>query len=103
MGYYTNYKLEIMNSTAEENTQIKEYIDKDDYMYYAFNYEDLCKWYDHEVDMNILSQKFPNVVFKLSGEGEESGDIWVKYFKDGKMQYCPAIITFEEFDESKLK
>lgn len=64
---------------------------------------DSCKWYDHEEDLKRVSERFPTVLFTLSGEGEESGDIWRKYFKDGKMQKCEAKITFDEFDEAKLK
>lgn len=65
-------------------------------------FDDSCKWYSHEKDMSIVSKEFPNHVLKLMGEGEESGDIWVKYFKDGKVQVCKAKITFDAFDESKL-
>ena len=62
-----------------------------------------CKWYDQEQDMKIFSEKFPTVIFKLQGAGEDMGDLWVKYFKNGKMQKCIAIISYEEYDESKLK
>ena len=62
-----------------------------------------CKWYDHEEDMKKISRMFPSVTFDLYGEGEESGDIWHKYFKNGKMQECPARIVFDEYDERKLK
>lgn len=61
------------------------------------------KWYEHEEDMLNLSIQFPNVIFILKGEGEEAGDIWYKYFKDGKLQQAPGKITFDEYDESKLE
>lgn len=48
--------------------------------------EEACKWYDHENDMKALSRKYPEVLFTLRGEGEDAGDVWVKYFKGGKMQ-----------------
>jgi hypothetical protein len=53
--------------------------------------------------MRAFSKIYPNTLFKLKGEGEEAGDVWIKYFKNGKMQSCPAKITFEEYDENKLK
>jgi hypothetical protein len=65
-------------------------------------FDDSCKWYDHESDMALFSKKYPESLFVLKGEGEESGDIWIKYFLNGKMQRAEAKITFEEFDESKL-
>ena len=64
---------------------------------------DECKWYDHEADMKIFSALFPEVLFMLRGEGEESEDIWMKYFQAGKMQIAKATISFEPFDEKKLK
>jgi hypothetical protein len=61
-----------------------------------------CKWYEHEDDMRKFSQLYPFILFEFSGEGEESGDIWKKYFLNGKMQICSARIEFEPFDETKL-
>lgn len=61
------------------------------------------KWYEHEDHIRALSKEFPNVLFTLRGEGEESGDIWNKYFLNGKMQMAKAQIAFDPFDESKLK
>ena len=62
-----------------------------------------CKWYDHEKELLEFSKKYPSVLFILEGEGEESGDIWKKYFKNGKAQYAKAKLIFEEYDEKKLK
>lgn len=64
---------------------------------------DDVKWYYHEEDMKDLSLKFPEIVFVLRGEGEDNDDTWYKYFKNGKMQSCYAVITFDEYDESKLR
>lgn len=61
------------------------------------------KWYEHEKDILAISRRFPKILFILEGEGEDSGDIWKKYFKNGKIQVCKAKITFDEFDESKLR
>lgn len=66
-------------------------------------FEEETKWYNHENDMREISKQFPDVIFQLNGEGEESGDIWVKYFVNGKMQTASAKITFDGFDQKKLK
>lgn len=64
---------------------------------------DSCKWYDHEKEVSEFSKIYPDVLFELSGEGEEFGDIWKKYFKNGKMQVCHVMMSFPPFDESKMK
>ena len=66
------------------------------------NYE-ACKWYEWEQDLRSFSQGYPDTLFELTGSGEDNGDLWAAYFKNGKMQKCPAQITYEPFDESKLK
>ena len=63
---------------------------------------DAIKWYNWKHDMIALSKRFPNILFALHGEGEENGDLWNAYFKNGKVQICEAIITYEPFDENKL-
>ena len=60
-------------------------------------------WYNHEDDMIEISKQFPGVVFKLEGDGEDSGDIWKQYFKEGTSQICHSNITFNDYDPTKLK
>lgn len=62
-----------------------------------------CKWYSAEQDILAFSKQYPNWLFQLDGEGEESGDIWRKYFVDGKMQDAKARTVYDDFDASKLK
>jgi hypothetical protein len=62
-----------------------------------------CKWYNHDDDMITLSKQFPTVLFILKGEGEESGDLWIAYYQDGKYYRDNAKIVFPEFSEEKLK
>jgi len=97
---------------------VSQSIEKNSETFYAFDCNGGSRgphtWYDHEDDMKRFSKFFPDVLFELSGEGENSGDmlsgegensgdIWRKYFLDGKMQIVNAKITFDDFDEEKLK
>ncbi|NCC68756.1 MAG: hypothetical protein EOM14_11300 [Clostridia bacterium] len=103
MGYYTHYSLE---TDAPSEFEIIEELKRMGIVGYALrdnlDEADAVKWYNHEKAMRSISKKFPLVLFTLSGEGEESEDMWVKYFKNGKMQTCRAVITYDSFDESKL-
>ena len=54
-------------------------------------------------DMARMSNKFPTVLFTLRGEGEKAGDLWIKYYRGGKVQGCKGIITYDDFDPSKLE
>lgn len=100
MGYYTRYKLEIL----EGNDYYTDY-EKEISNLSGYNdcFDDSIKWRDHENDMRRYSKENPKVLFKLSGEGEESGDIWVEYYKNGKMQREKAQIIIGGFNEKKLK
>lgn len=100
MGYYTYYSMEVLdiNNTGYNAYEIVKYMlnEKETFdKFYAFenelsdfikdinvkediNYklsldsDDECKWYSHEEEMRSLSKKFPNVLFKLHGEGDEN-------------------------------
>jgi hypothetical protein len=114
MGYYTNYSLEyeILEETEEGKTssteeRLVEEMNSEDACQYGslmlFVREGVdCKWYEHDEEMKPLSAKFPTVLFTLKGEGEESGDLWVKYYLAGKSQMCQGITAFEPFDKEKL-
>ena len=107
MGYYTEYNLKIEGCDFEKATEvIEELRESSDGAEYALNEvgesAENCKWYDHQKDLKEFSKKYPDLVFELNGEGEESGDIWKKYFQNGKVQLCNAVIVFPEFDPRKL-
>lgn len=121
MGYLTSYKLDWQGvvsairpcphcdgkGTIPVDDIVYDFVKNEPFLYggtepIAPSLEDSCKWYEHEEDMKQLSLKFPDVLFTLRGEGEESGDVWVKYFKEGKMQISKAEIKLEPFDAAKL-
>lgn len=95
MGYYTRF--DISNNSQEVVDAINIGSGYDDVQ------EDSIKWYSCLDDCKRISKDFPDTVIEVSGEGEEVGDIWTAYFKNGKMQYEKAQIVLGEYDESKLK
>ena len=54
-------------------------------------------------DLIKFSKKYPHALFQLTGEGEESEDIWIFYVRDGKSFKSKAKIVFESFDEINMK
>lgn len=110
MGYYTQYNLYVQNYDWLNETELDDVnsaiealniFDGGDIRYGWSAYE---KWYDHDDDMLALSTRFPDVVFQLYGDGEDSEDRWMTYYKNGRCQVDALHITVEEdpFDESKL-
>jgi hypothetical protein len=100
-------ELDALKSTIvngdNEDFILKEFYDFHD-MYPYLNGEGFtAKWYDHENDLKTFSKNYPDLIFKLKGIGEEYPDIWIKYFKNGKMQQVDAVITFSKYDEKLLK
>ncbi|CAM3634827.1 hypothetical protein [Mesobacillus zeae] len=108
MGYYTSYTLKVHEGERRIQDILAEEFDNGEFdLEYILDEDgnpyDSCKWYDHEKDMRSFSKLYPDVTFVLSGEGEEAGDLWKKYFRNGKMHECSVFITYEAFDESKLR
>lgn len=115
MGYFTRYSLAVY--AHEEDANLHEIYSHDDRESepcdgFAFDinqiadyevFSNRCKWYEHEQHMREYSKQHPKLVFQLHGEGEESGDIWQKWFVNGKMQTCHAKIVFDKFDPTQLQ
>lgn len=59
------------------------------------------KFYDHEIIVGVLSEKFPDIIFSLTVYRED-GEIWRKYFYNGKVHRAETEIIFEMFDKSNL-
>lgn len=116
MGYYTKFELECIypdGSVAEEYYVFEgkdlEDLKKDisEASGYSNPFYSEVKWYEHENDMRKFSKKYPSYIFKLNGKGEEDGDLWIKYFQNGKMQYTKAEmkleVIYDDFDPLKLR
>lgn len=119
MGYYTDYTLSIYSAKREASgvivmsdyipSDLEQQIEKEIEKMNVFqdgniqdSYYANAKWYDHEDDMRLLSAKFPDTVFWLSGSGDNCDDLWQKFFVGGRMQECYAQIVYDDFDASKL-
>jgi len=93
MGYYTYHQL--TTSDADEVDVHGDKLHRQDMHkgeigaltgYGPNLWQDSAKWYDCDEDMCHYSQRYPDVVFTLDGDGEEPGDILTKWFKNGRMQ-----------------
>jgi len=107
LSYQTTYTLEYSNRGNTEFNTYLEILDTPEAVVekvlkkeYIFNGEG--SWRGFDSDMMQVSAKFPNVLFTLTGAGEEADDLWRAYFLDGKMQYVNAEIYYPPFDAEKL-
>lgn len=104
MGYNTRYKLNWSGSGPSYDRFVSDgakepfgdYELTPDDLYYD-NYDEM-KWYNYDTDMKALSKSWPTVLFELSGEGEESGDIWTAFYRNGKGVNVRAKIVVERPD-----
>ena len=123
MGYYTSYKFSMEGEGTPTIREVAEVIGRGNpcvgherfghvidgteetpYFENILGYGDAAKWYEHENDMARVSLKWPDVVFRLDGDGEETGDLWTKYWSNGKVQTERAAEWVPPpFDPEKLK
>ena len=98
-GTLTDY---LENETHEHELLIsKKYCDND--YDEPILFQDEWKWYECEENMKEYSSLYPDLVFCIHGEGEETGDLWDAYFKNGKMQFCDVEITYPPYNKQLLK
>lgn len=106
MGYYTEFTLRVRSDDPPAQEVLKAVTNGDYDIPLNSNGHcyDSLKWYEHEEDMRAASRHYPDAVFALRGHGENIGDNWIKYFKNGKF-YKHEIQEelFEFYDERKLK
>lgn len=113
MGYYTNYKLGIssvdplllLSAVGEEQiiAEIRAIPTAEGALNKNGESGGAVKWYEHEDDMRHFSEKYPQLIFALSGAGEETEDMWKKYFVNGKMQIAKAVFTMAPFNPKELR
>jgi hypothetical protein len=102
MGYQTDFQLtfdatdDVVAEVFSALEKISRYRFDDWYLYGA-------KWYDHDRDMKTLSLAYPDILFTLEGKGDESDDLWISYYQNGKSQHCQAEIVYPEYDARMMR
>lgn len=100
MGYFTQFSLDWSGATdAAQDEAIRQFVRTSEEAKYclgkdAKSHADSGKWYNWRDDLSRWSFKFPHILFQMSGDGEDSGDIWVAYAKAGQVQHEKARLTF---------
>lgn len=106
MGYHTRYSLEVDSEYRHEIIELL--LAKVDFARTVLQPNgkstgEFASWHKHDIDLIKLSKKFPEVLFTLSGEGEDSNDMWKLYVLGGKSYKQKAVIFIPAFDKSKLQ
>lgn len=112
MGYMTFYTLVVGNGEHEisdgRHEEILAWLECDENFrteledFHESGINGYTKWYEHDQDMLRLSRTFPEVLFVLSGEGEEPGDLWKCYYLGGRVQEATARVEYPPSDPDKL-
>jgi len=102
MWYYTTFSLVV------EKLDWSKVDDQIDHVSTINNEHDWClydngKWYEWESTMRNYSRLYPDLLFIVFWDWEESDDIWKAYINNWCMQYCKWEITYDEFDFNLLK
>lgn len=101
MGYYTQYSLKQVRN-AISDTELASLIAEDEYACVALDLDGdsklPVKWYEHEECLCAWSAQYPNIVFRLHAEGEDSDGIWDKYFTGGKLVHTESFKGLPEID-----
>lgn len=110
MGYYTDFEVSVVDGDDNDVIALEEALGK--YTAYSFSsypndgnvYLNDAKWYDHEKDMLVVSKlpQFAGKLLLVHGDGEESGDVWDMWVKDGKKFRGTYVMIAPEFSEDKL-
>ena len=102
MGYYTDFIISFDTSVVDKN-EVYDYIKEISNQQFDDNGLLYSRWHKHVDDMKNVSVKFSDILFTLEGQGDCHGDLWFKYFKNGKVQSCYAGLVYPEFNENLME
>lgn len=91
MGYYTVYNLTKIKGSEEDFEALKK--DLRETTGVDLDIDCNLKWYDHEEDLKKLSEKYPDLIIQLEGNGEDVGDYWTLRFTRGIVETEPFVVT----------
>lgn len=110
MGYRINFTLNILDNTEvqiDETAVIAQLRSECTRAAWALEEDGSSRvettWDTIDEDLKAFSLKHPTLIFEMYRMGDSDDDRVYTYYKNGKMQECPATITFDDYDESKLE
>lgn len=108
MGYYTEYKLAIVDGQVDSEAFIDTLNNVTGYAWEdegdCYSPGDTIKWYEFDDNMKQIAKMYPDVLFRLRGDGEESGDIWQNFYKNNKSyKWRFGEVVFPQYDPEKMK
>lgn len=106
--YMTKYDLEVRNVQEDRFQKLRDVLKEmsivDDILDEGYYFEKLKNaifyasndsvWDDHDQDMIRVSERFPEMTFRLKGEGEDRADMWETYYYNGIKEECRAVIQY---------
>lgn len=102
MGYYTNFCFTLEEGPKEQYEKMLKDIDGIIGNDETSSLESVnAKWYDYDKDIKQLSERYPDIAFRVYGDGEESDDLWQEYWRAGKC--FREQVQFATYDEIKDK
>ncbi len=104
MAYRTCHRLEMEPEDPRVWERLEDARRKEMEIGYALGelgWNEPASWDSYLEDMVELSKGFPGVTFTLYGDGDENGDLWVAYFRNGQFQEYHPEIVFPQIDEQK--
>ena len=99
MGYYTYFTIEVIPDQPDDLPQVFKDVTDIDFTELS---NDSIKWYDYQSNMSDISRKYPNHVFKLTGDGEDYDDKWQAVFVNGNYQQVYAELIYPTINISAI-
>lgn len=108
MGYITRFELDVTGSSEDALAEFEEAADAGEETHSGIQYSDFldgesisCKWYNSKEDMIQLSKKFPELLFSVDAAGEEPGDLWQAWARNGKYKRIEPELVWPKVDLDK--
>lgn len=105
MGYYTQYSLTQVHNAISDR-KLAALILGDESASEALDLngdsKTLVKWYEYESSLCQWSAKYPETIFRLHAEGEDSDGIWDKYFSGGRLIHTERFLGLPVIDPIDL-
>lgn len=104
MGYYTYFSINKVKGSDKDMDNLVKDIDAKTGLRFSDDNCQEAKWGDYEEDCLKLSKKYPNLVFQLDGDGENSDDLWAERFHNGNcemvsMEYPGDFVDIATYEE----